>query len=164
MKELIIIRHAKSTDAMYGASTIMSDFARELHEKGVHQAKEMANKLIKKTGSVDLLIASSAIRTLSTAKIFADAFQIDPAKIQPEPSLYNCSSATYYTVLAQVNDSVDSVAIFGHNPGITHFVQSLGVATIDAMPTCGVFGVKLHTGHWKAINDCKKDFWFFKAP
>ncbi len=164
MKELIIIRHAKSKDAMYGASTIMSDFARELHEKGVHDAKEMANKIAKKVGSVDLLIASSAIRTVSTAKIFADEFQIDPAKIQPEPSLYNSSSATYYTVLSQVNDSVDTVIIFGHNPGITHFVQSLDVAAIDAMPTCGVFAVKLHTGHWKEINDCKKDFWFFKAP
>ncbi len=164
MKELIIIRHAKSKDAMYGASTIMSDFARELHERGVQQAEEMAKKVVNKAGKISLLIASSAIRTVSTAKYFAQELHIKPSLIQQEPLLYNCDYETYYSVLADVADTIDTVAIFGHNPGITHFIQSLDVAKIAAMPTCGVFAVKLHTNHWKEMGECKKDFWFFMEP
>lgn len=164
MKELIIIRHAKSKDAGFNALTLMNDFTRELHEKGEKHAKEMAKKVVKKVDSFQLLIASSSVRTLSTAKYFAEELDIKPSQIQQEYMLYNCSQEAYYKVLSRIDDSVHSVAIFGHNPGITHFIQSLEVARIDVMPTCGVFGVKLHTKNWSQINECKKDFWFFMEP
>ncbi|MGC5317030.1 SixA phosphatase family protein, partial [Escherichia coli] len=67
MKQLIIVRHAKSSWANIG----MSDFERPLNERGNRDAPEMANRLINRNVAIDAFVSSTANRALTTAIYFA---------------------------------------------------------------------------------------------
>lgn len=160
MKELLIIRHAKSS----WANIDQSDFERPLNERGQKDAPEMAKRIIKRVSSIDSFIASTAIRAFSTATYFAEAYNKKETDINKKQELYLAPSITFYQVLEDVEASFNTISIVAHNPGITDFINSLGTTQIDNMPTCGVFAVKLHTTDWKEIKTCKKEFWFFDYP
>ena len=160
MKELLVIRHAKSSWANIG----QSDFERPLNERGERDAPEMAKRLIEREINIDLFISSTAKRAFSTATYFAEVFNKKAADINKKQELYHAPSIIHYQVLATVNAAINTVAIFAHNPGITDFVNSLVTTQTDNMPTCAVFAVKLDTTDWRAIKTCKKEFWFFDYP
>lgn len=160
MKQLLIIRHAKSSWANIG----QTDFDRPLNERGERDAPEMAKRLITKAISIDSFIASTAKRAFSTATSFAEAYQKTANDINKKQELYHAPSERYYQVIKTINPQINTAAIFAHNPGITDFINSLGTTKIDNMPTCGVFAVKLHTTDWSEIRTCKKEFWFFEYP
>ena len=160
MKELLVIRHAKSSWANIG----QSDFDRPLNERGIKDAPEMARRLIAREISIDSFIASTAKRAFSTATYFAEAYNKKATDISKKQELYHASSITYYEVLETVKATINTIAIFAHNPGITNFVNSLETTKIDNMPTCAVFAIKLHTTDWSKIRTCKKEFWFFDYP
>ena len=73
MKNLILIRHAKSSWIDFS----ISDKERPLNARGKKAAPYMAEILKKKGVSFELLITSSAQRAYSTAKKFADVFGYD---------------------------------------------------------------------------------------
>ncbi|RZJ80136.1 MAG: histidine phosphatase family protein, partial [Flavobacterium sp.] len=60
MKELIIIRHAKSD---WGNSTL-KDFDRPLNKRGIANAPEMAERLVKRKIFPDLIVSSPALRAI----------------------------------------------------------------------------------------------------
>ncbi len=160
MKELLVIRHAKSSWANLG----QDDFDRPLNERGIRDAPEMARRLIESAITIDAFISSTAKRAFSTATYFAEAYHKETAAIQKKQELYHAPSERYYQVIKTINPLINTAAIFSHNPGITDFVNSLGTTQIDNMPTCGVFAVKLYTADWRKIETCKKEFWFFDYP
>ena len=62
-------------------------------------------------------------------------------------------------------DDLNTVAIFSHNPGITHFINSLNTTwQIDNMPTCAVFATEADIAHWSGFSKAKKEFLFFDSP
>ena len=160
MKELLVIRHAKSSWANLG----QDDFDRPLNERGIKDAPEMARRIIARSIMIDTFISSTAKRALYTATCFAEAFHKSVNDINQKQELYHAPSERYYQVIKKINPLMNTVAIFAHNPGITDFVNSLKIIHLDNMPTCGVFAVKLHTTEWSEFNTCKKDFWFFDYP
>ena len=157
MKELLVIRHAKSSWANIG----QNDFDRALNERGIKDAPEMAHRVKKRGVDIDLFLSSPAQRALTTATFFAKEFHQKESDIQQVPSLYNAPPAAFYAALEKIDPSIKTAAIFAHNPGITEFSQELETAEIDNMPTCGVFGIRLHTKDWSKIRSCKKEFWFY---
>ncbi len=160
MKELLVIRHAKSSWANLG----QDDFDRPLNERGIKDAPEMARRLTARSILIDTFISSTAKRALSTATYFAEAFQKTVNDIIQKQELYHAPPERYYQVIKKTNPLINTIAIFAHNPGITDFVNSLGTTQIDNMPTCGVFAVKLHITEWSEFITCKKEFWFFDYP
>jgi len=160
MKQLLVIRHAKSSWANLG----QQDFDRSLNERGHRDAPEMAKRLLNKQIEIDAFISSPAVRALTTATYFAKAYNKTLADIEQIKRLYHAPSNVFFDVIQTIDPAVTTAALFAHNPGITDFVLSLNTISINNMPTCGVFGVKLHTKDWSAIHTCKKEFWFFDYP
>lgn len=160
MKQLIIVRHAKSSWANMG----MSDFERPLNERGNRDAPEMANRLIKRNVAIDAFVSSTANRAYTTATYFAKTFGQKQTDIIPVPELYHASIATFYQVVKKLNNGFQTVALFSHNPGITDFVNELTNTSIDNMPTCGIFAVKINTHDWMEFIPATKTFWFFDYP
>ena len=78
--------------------------------------------------------------------------------------LYHAPAHVYYDILDDLDDDFKTIAIFAHNPGITDFVNSLSETTIDNMPTCGIFAVKVQIKNWSEFRDAEKNFWFFESP
>ena len=67
MKRLYIVRHTQKDEAKLG----QDDYDRELSEKGIEDAREMARRLSEQCIKTDLIVASPASRTRTTAEIYA---------------------------------------------------------------------------------------------
>ena len=160
LKKLFIIRHAKSDQSFFG-----NDFERPLNERGKTDAPVMAKRLLEKTVKPDALFVSPAARAKRTAELFADTLDISLKDIIYISALYHAQSEVFYDVVASLPDEQDTVAVFSHNPGITHFVNSLDTGIqIDNMPTCAIFAVSADIGNWTAFSKAKKKFLFFDYP
>jgi phosphohistidine phosphatase len=70
MKELILVRHAKSS----WDNPDWTDFNRPLNKRGLADAPFMANLATKWEFKPQMIISSTANRALTTSKIFAEAF------------------------------------------------------------------------------------------
>jgi phosphohistidine phosphatase len=160
MKTLLIIRHAKSS----WDNINTPDIDRPLNDRGKKDAPAMAKKVLKKGIRVDRLVSSPARRALHTAELFAREFAVKDTDIVILNELYHAQPATFQQVVTRLADEDDTVAIFSHNPGITAFVNTLGSARLDNMPTCAVFAVKSGSATWDEFFAAGTEFLFFDYP
>lgn len=160
-KILLVVRHAKSS---WEIGTL-SDFDRSLNERGKKDAPIMAKRLLEKNIKIDAFVASPAKRAKKTAELFCEQYHQPADSIQFVPALYHAGVDDFYEVVEQLDDRLDTVAIFSHNPGITYFVNTLSEKLqVDDMPTCSIFAVKIHTKKWSNFKKAKKEFLFFDFP
>ncbi len=160
MKQLFIIRHAKSS----WDYSEWNDFERTLNNHGHQDAPAMATRLFNKKITIDAFVSSTAKRAFTTAVYFAAVYSVAEQDIIQVPELYHASVTTFYKVIGSLHNSYNSVAIFSHNPGITEFVNELTNIQIANMPTCGIFGVSMPIDSWKHFATAKKQFLFFDYP
>jgi phosphohistidine phosphatase len=160
MKTLLLVRHAKSSWDLPGAS----DFERTLNERGKTDAPEMASRLIRKKIGVELFISSPAKRAKKTAEIFIKQFNRDRNEIIYIPELYLAELDTFSEVISKLENTYQSVALFAHNPGLTEFANSLTNVHVDNIPTCSVFAVTIPIERWDKFALATKNFLFFDYP
>jgi phosphohistidine phosphatase len=160
-KLLLLIRHAKSS---WEIGTL-NDFDRPLNERGKKDAPAMAERLKAKKINIDAFVSSPAKRAKETANYFAITYKHSVEDIMLIPKLYHASTEVFFDTVQALDNRLDCVALFSHNPGITAFVNLVvDSIMIDNMPTCGILGVKVHTNHWAQFALAKKDFLFFDYP
>lgn len=160
MKQLLLIRHAKSDQSFFG-----NDFERPLNERGKKDAPEMAKRLLKKNIVIDAFISSPAARAKRTAELFAKEYRVAIDEIVFVSALYHAPAAIFYEVIKKLPDDAHSIAIFSHNPGITYFVNSLvNDVRIDNMPTCAVFAIEADCTNWNGFAKATKKLLFFEWP
>ena len=160
MKQLLLIRHAKSS----WDDPLQNDINRPLNKRGKKDAPVMAERLLDKKIKVDAFISSPAERALSTCIHFANVYDVKKKEIVQVDELYNAQVENFYKVISEVDDSFDSIALFSHNPGITEFANELTDVHVDDMPTCSIFAVKADIEKWKEFTEGEKLFWFFDYP
>ena len=160
MKTLIIVRHAKSS----WDETGLEDRERPLNERGKKDAPRMAKRLKDKDLKIDLFVTSPAKRARRTAKCFADIYDVSKKEMVQEEKLYGAAVETIYEVVAALPDKHNTVALFGHNPGLTDFVNTLTTVHVDNMPTSAVFAVSADTDKWADFKEAEKSFLFFDYP
>lgn len=159
MKSILLIRHAKSSWDFN-----VDDFDRPLSHRGETDAPAMAKKLLKRDVKIDASISSPAKRALTTANLFAAAYEKKQKNIITISDLYEPTPEAFYKTIEELDKDFKTVALFSHNPGITFFANKLTSVTIDDMPTCAVFAVKADIKKWKDFDAATKEFWFFDYP
>lgn len=159
MKSLLLVRHAKSS-----WNFNVEDFERPLNERGLRDAPEMAKRLLNKGIEVDTFVSSPANRALTTATFFAETYGQKQKNILVIPSLYEPSSVAFFNAIESLDDNYQTVALFSHNPGITEFANKLTATSIDDMPTCAIFAIKIETKKWGDFALSDRQFWFFDYP
>lgn len=148
MKQLLLVRHAKSdwnTDAQ-------TDFERPLNKRGNKDAPEMAERLLNKHIVPQLIVSSPALRALTTAKYFADTFNIEKKLIETNPSIYEASASTLLSIVNTFDNKYNFIALFGHNPGITQLAISLSDTAVYDMPTCGMILIEFPFASWQQVS------------
>lgn len=160
MKQLILVRHAKSD----WGNPDLDDADRPLNERGKRDAPVMAKRLLDKKINIDAFIASPAKRAAKTAKFFAEAFGKKKEDIVFKEKLYLAEPATFISVITTADNAFKTIAVFSHNYGITDFANQLTDVHIANIPTCGVFAVKAACNSWADFADAKKEFLFFDYP
>jgi phosphohistidine phosphatase len=160
MKQLLLIRHAKSS----WDDPSLGDFERPLNERGKKDAPEMAKRLADKKVKIDAFVSSPAKRAMQTTKHFTKELDLKKKNIIFEPGLYEAGEENFYKVVENLKNKWDSVAIVSHNPGISSFANSLTETRIDDMPTSSVFAIKIEEDKWDKFRTARKAFWFFDYP
>jgi phosphohistidine phosphatase len=160
MKTVLLIRHAKSSWDDPG----LSDYDRPLNERGKKDAPRMAERLHERGIRIDAFVSSPAKRAKKTAEQFAKQYKLNPEDIIFKTELYMAGEEAFGSVLERLDDKIDCVAIFSHNPGITDFANSLTDASIDNIPTSGIFGVSVEAKKWSKFKEARKKFLFFDYP
>lgn len=158
MKELLVIRHAKSS----WQNPWEDDFDRPLNDRGKRDAPFMAAEIKKKGVMMDALVTSDANRAYSTCAFFAAAYPGVP--VIKEPRLYQAGVKHFFEVIHSLPDSWHCVALFSHNTGLTDFVNRLSKVRVDIVPTCGIYAIKADIDLWADFKEGKKAFWFFDYP
>ena len=155
MKLLYIVRHAK---AQHDAET-SKDFDRALAESGINDAYAMSKYLYALTDMPDILLTSSAKRTLQTAEIFAETFKFDKDKILKQKDIYHALDATdLISVVKALPDKAEIVFLFGHNPSVTALANYCTDSQLHELPTCAIARIELNAETWVAF-DIKTATW-----
>ena len=119
MRQLLLLRHAKSSwdDAR------MADRDRPLNGRGQRAIATMRRVMIDLGLTPDLILVSTARRTLETLQGL-EPWDETPL-IEPMEALYLASADQLMTVLRGVAETVRSVLLIGHNPGMHDLALSL---------------------------------------
>jgi len=148
MKKLYIVRHAKSS----WSNASLSDFERPLNARGSGDAP-MIGKVLKKANVLpDIIISSPAKRALATAEIISEKIGYPKKGIEKEIDLYHAGPMDILDIINKVSNSFNSLMIFGHNPGLTHLVNTLSNFNLPNLPTCGVVELELLLNDWKSVS------------
>lgn len=152
MKTLIIIRHAKAEQS-FG-----KDIERKLTYRGQRNAAKMAECLKKKGYRIDKIFSSNSERTMQTTRIFAEVLDMPGSHIRYFESLYlaDVLGITETIEWMRENENIRTLAIVGHNPGVTNFVNDLTHAGIDSLPTCGIAVMEVAMEDWSHFDTAPK--------
>lgn len=149
MKTLILLRHAKSS----WNDQAQRDIDRPLNERGRHDAPIMADRLGERGTIPQRIICSPALRTVTTAEIFANRLHIPLELIQHERQIYLGGPAHLLHLLHQQESNIDCVLLVGHNPALTDFLNELCPSVkLDNMPTCCVAELQFATTDWSEVD------------
>ena len=159
-KELLLVRHAKSSwDDPY-----LDDHDRPLNDRGLRNAPEMGKRIQGSGIRPDAWISSTALRAITTAEIMAEKIGFLQDQIQQNKDLYHASATELQEFIAGLDDRIRSVALFGHNPGMTSLVANLYGLPIGNVPTCGVVKLQFREAKWKAASSALPARAYFDFP
>ncbi len=148
VKSLTVVRHAK---AGWGKQT-QNDFQRPLNERGLHDSAEMAQRLFAQGLVPQQIVASPALRAITTARRFADTFGLEPTLLTTDHSIYEASSDNLHDVVWGLSDDYNDIMLVGHNPGLSDLVRSLASQMIDELATCEVVILQFDCEVWHTID------------
>jgi phosphohistidine phosphatase len=159
-KELLLVRHAKSSwDDPY-----LDDHDRPLNDRGLRNAPEMGKRLQKWSIRPEVWISSTALRAMTTAEILAEQVGFPQDQIQRSRDLYHASATELQEIISELDDRIRSVALFGHNPGMTSLVANLYGLPIENLPTCGVVHLQFNENTWLAVSSAPPARVYFDFP
>jgi phosphohistidine phosphatase len=119
MRQLLILRHAKSS----WNDAAIPDRDRTLNARGRRSALIMRQAMHNLGLAPNLVLVSTARRTLETLEALEP--WDDAPLIEPMDSLYLASTGQLMAALHGVAETVRSVLLIGHNPGLHDLAVSL---------------------------------------
>jgi phosphohistidine phosphatase len=122
MHQLLLLRHAKSS----WDTASMPDRDRPLNARGRRAAASMRRAMRDLGLAPNLILVSTARRTLETMSAL-EPWDDDTPLIEPMDDLYLASEARLLAAVRAVAETVRSVLLIGHNPGM----HELAVALTD---------------------------------
>jgi len=170
MKTIYLLRHAKSSWS--GPET--DDFDRPLNERGRRNAAEIGQYLAKNDVRPDVILCSVAARAQETLSIIRP-FLPENQKIKIDKELYLASSETLRKYLENIDESVNSVMIVAHNPGLHELALMLGgrenIGTSALLnrvmlkfPTAAFATVGSEAHSWSKLSENKTKLTDFVCP
>ena len=155
MKTLLLVRHAKSDWPVD-----VEDFDRPLNDLGRINAPKMARLLKDNSVEIDAFITSPAERAKQTCELFSEVFQ---KPYDTDATLYNPRESNFESLIFGLDNSINSVALFSHNNGISNFANSLTDEIVN-LPTSGVVAYQVDCDHWRDFATAKKKFFYSYSP
>jgi phosphohistidine phosphatase len=164
VKRVLLLRHAKSS----WKDATRTDHDRPLTGRGRRAAKAIGRHLQEQRPPPGLVLCSTAKRARETLR------RIEPAlgrsEVRAERLLYGASADALLERLRRLPDTVDSVLVIGHNPGL----QELTLALADAghardrvavkYPTAALVTLEFAGEHWRELEPGAAELVAFVRP
>ncbi|NHF59789.1 histidine phosphatase family protein [Flavobacteriaceae bacterium TP-CH-4] len=147
MKELILIRHGKSS-----WDYNVSDKDRPLKERGIADALLVSQEWANQGKGIDWVFSSPANRALHTCMIFLRQLHLPFDRLRITDRLYDFSGDEVLQLLRELDEDLTTVMIFGHNHAFTYIANLLGNTYIDNVPTSGLVHIQFGADSWAKIE------------
>lgn len=146
-RKIILIRHGKAAPM----ETFKKDIDRVLQERGVNDGYKVGYKLVEDGIKPDIILTSPAARASHTALILARAMRIGNGITKVVDSLYHCTADSIMDDILSLPDSLTTVFVVAHNPGITDLAYHLSRGATTFLPTTGTAVIEFEAESWKDI-------------
>ena len=146
MKTLLLLRHAKSSHD----DSNHRDHERPLNDRGFKEAQKTGQFMKDEKLIPDLIITSSAIRTVQTAEIVKKTCHYKNERIVTD-KLYEASVRDYLQITVDFSKkNYNSVMLVGHNPTIEQTL-SLLIGQSKTMKTADLAQLELSIDSWREL-------------
>lgn len=159
-KTIFLIRHSKATREY----SQINDSDRPLTEKGCHDTEKMSLILKDHTNSVDLILTSTAVRAYASALIYSKHLGYHPNNIQLEKNLYMTGSKDMLAILKNLDESVNSVIMIAHNPGLERLVKLLTGTESLHFSTSGIAMLDSKIRNWNELDSGSCNLLSYRHP
>lgn len=166
MKRIVLIRHAKAS----WSDPDQEDITRPLNQRGRLSASLMAAQLAELRAIPQAVWLSPAVRTQETWQRMTPI--LGTIAIKTHDALYMADPDTMLGITRTTDDAADTLALVGHQPGISAFARKLSDGKIGTscarafsnFPTAGVALLSADIASWSdlAFKTCK--FEHFSVP
>ena len=156
MKKLLLIRHAKAEK-----EPAAKDIDRPLKYTGIQDARFMAGRIKENSLVPQMIITSPALRTKTTAEIFADELLLPEP--HTEPLIYAATWQNLLKVINQLPNEYHFIALVGHNPGMGIILSYLTGVTRE-VHTCTVAFIEFETDEWATISQGEGSLTYYSSP
>ena len=155
MLTLSLLRHAKSS----WKNPSLPDRERPLSMRGMGDAPVMGRAMSERGIDPDLVLCSSAKRTIDTLALVLPQMKIEPEVVYND-ALYHASAAEMLSMLRGIAPGASRVLLVGHNPEIQVLALDLiGAGPIalrdrlaEKYPTAGLAVITFTAGLWASVD------------
>jgi phosphohistidine phosphatase len=155
MKELLLLRHAKSS----WGDPDLDDFDRPLSPRGLDAAPLMGKAIAARNWLPQMALVSPSVRTRETWRIVAAQ---SPRFIEPtfRDTLYEASAGQLLAEVRHAPEEITSLILLGHNPGMQDFATLISGEGSDEtamqqlrkkFPTAGLARLEFD-GRWDELR------------
>jgi phosphohistidine phosphatase len=148
MKELVLLRHAKSSWELN-----VADRHRPLTEKGIQRIQKMALATPEVFSNAEIIYTSPANRACHTASIMVHSLDLPFEKVVLAEELYTFEASKLVYFIKNISDAYKHVVCVGHNPAFTQAVEYLSGSQFDHLPTAAWAKLKFTQNNWKDISN-----------
>jgi phosphohistidine phosphatase len=145
MKKLLLIRHAEAEGCAK-----QGDYYRPLSFNGEKDVRALATKLKNENLLPEQIICSPALRTISTAYILTREWSMSAP--QHNQAVYEASEKTLLNVINYFPNSVDFMALVGHNPGIAYLLLNLTGKVREVTSCTAIMVVFEDADSWQEVS------------
>jgi phosphohistidine phosphatase len=143
MKQLIILRHAKSNRGYD-----VDDVNRPLSQEGIERIIKVSHKNIDFFTSADVIISSPANRALHTATIMINQLNLPFQKLIIDRQLYTFSGFSVIDYVYNLDNRWTKVVLVGHNPAFTELINHFSDIGINHLRTAGCAQITFDGDQW----------------
>lgn len=159
MKTLLLIRHAKSS----WKNTSLTDHERPLNKRGLENLERMAKRLTKQQLQLDAFLSSDAKRARTTAEALTSVLPSrSPLTLNSE--LYCFSKEELIQSIVEIPDTINNLALVGHNPALEELVDWLCPTPPEHFPTLAVANLTLAITRWRDLQAQCGELIYFDYP
>jgi phosphohistidine phosphatase len=160
MKTIYLIRHAKSSRSCPD----LDDFERPLNDRGRRDVASLGRRLAELQVEPDVVVSSPATRAAATARSIAQAIGYPADGIRYREAVYGGGIDGLMRVTAELEETVNTAILVGHNPSMTEFAAYLGGSDVGKLRTCGLFGAELNIPSWDQLAPGCGETKVFESP
>jgi len=140
MKYLLLIRHS------IAVTSLLDDFNRKLSNEGFTLAHKQGKLLTTLPVKFQIRHSASA-RTTETAQIMED-YLSDGSKLISDLNLYNADLISIAEAIQETQDSINALAIVGHNPTMHELAQLFSKSQFGGFNPASACFVSLSIDKW----------------